>query len=144
MFPKAQQAIFDETQPKVVIGYAQTENPVEAVLEFGELVAVDLPIEKVTRLITSFMLTLICRRSKSGNAPVFFSRFRGLAADRLWHANASISSKIDQAFAIIVLNNVLLEKNTPTRCKLQLIFLAKVRSLCISGEEDTLLNDSQL
>lgn len=52
--PLYHQAIVDEAQVNSTIDYLQTSNPVAAVRVIVDTVAVDPPIARVTRLITSF------------------------------------------------------------------------------------------
>ena len=72
--PPDQQAMVDEAQAKSTIDFLQTSDPVAAVRDIVDTVAVDLPIAMVTRLISSFQKVTSCRRSKNEDLRVFVSR----------------------------------------------------------------------
>ena len=98
-----------------------------AIREIIELIAVDLPIAVVSRLIASFNKVTSCRRRRSEDLNTFVSRFRGLAADHLMHGGLSSSSQVGEVLAITLLNNASLSDETLTNAKLQLISLAQAR-----------------
>ena len=63
-YPPDQQAMLDEAQAKGTIDYLQTSDPVGAVHDIVMAVAIDPPIDMVTRLISSFQKVTSCRRQK--------------------------------------------------------------------------------
>ena len=129
--PSAQQSIVDVAQALRTIDFKQNDQ-VAAVRNIVNLIAIDLSIAMVSRLINSFHKVSACRRKKNEDLLVFVSRFRGLAAEHLMHSNASTSSQIGEFLAFILLNNANLEDGTLTNAKLQLISLAEARAVEVS------------
>ena len=125
--PADQQAMVDEAQAKGTIDYLQTSDPVSAVRDIVDTVAIDPPIAMVSRLISSFQKVTSCRCSKNEDLRVFVSRFRGLAASHLLHANASSSSQIGEVLAVTLLNNANLDEGTLMNATSALITHAEAR-----------------
>jgi hypothetical protein len=71
----------------------------------------------------------------------FTSRFWGLAADHLMHANASSTSQTAEILAILLLTNSLLPDDTLTAAKLELISSAKSRQLHSNSQKVVLSED---
>jgi hypothetical protein len=76
----------------------------------------------VSRLINTFGKITSCKRKAKEYLNQFSSRFWGLTADNLMHANASSSSKTTEMLAII-------PDDTLTAAKLELIRIAASRQL---------------
>ena len=136
----SQRSIVDEAQARGAINFRQ-ENQLKAVEEIVKLLATDPPMAIVSRLISTFSKVTSCKRKPKEDLNQFTSRFWGLAADHLMHANASSSSQTAEMLAIILLNNSLLPDDTLTAAKLELIRIAESRQLpsnsqtVISSEE---------
>lgn len=90
----------DETQLKGVVDYHQTDDPVKAVLEIVDVVAIDPPIAVVTWLINSFNKVSYIRRKNNKDFSTFSSRFRSAAAENLQKTNVTPSSQVGQVLAI--------------------------------------------
>jgi hypothetical protein len=126
--PTSQRSIVDETQKRGAINFRQ-ENQLEAVAEIVKLLATDPPMAIVSRLINTFRKVIFCKSKPKEDINEFISRFWGLAADHMIHANASTSSQTAEILDIILLNNSLLPDDTLTAAKLQLIRIAESRQV---------------
>jgi hypothetical protein len=126
--PASQRSIVDEAQARGAINFRQ-ENQLKAVEEIVKLLATDPPMAIVSRLINTFSKVISCKRKPKEDINEFTSRFWGLAADHLMHANASTSSQTAEMLAIILLNNSLLPDDTLTAAKLELIRIAESRQV---------------
>jgi hypothetical protein len=105
--PSSHRSIVDEAQARGIIDFRQS-NQLTAVEEIVKILATDPPMAIVSRLITTFTKVTTCKRKPKEDLTQFTSRFWGLAADHLIHANASTSSQTAEMLAIILLNNALL------------------------------------
>jgi hypothetical protein len=126
--PASQRSIVDEAQARGAINFRQ-EDQLKAVEEIVKLLATDPPMAIVSRLINTFSKVISCKRKPKEDLNQFTSRFWGLAADHLMHANASSSSQTAEMLAIILLNNSLLPDDTLTAAKLELIRIAESRQV---------------
>jgi hypothetical protein len=96
----------------------------------------------VSRLIATFTKVTTCKRKPKEDLNQFTSRFWGLAADHLMHANASTSSQTAEMLSILLLNNALLPDETLTAAKLELIRIAEPRQVsCPNSKEDVTNED---
>jgi hypothetical protein len=96
----------------------------------------------VSRLIRTFTKVTTCNRKPKEDLNQFTSRFWGLAADHLMHANASNSSQTAEMLAIILLNNALLPDETLTAAKLELIRITESRQVSSpNNREDVTYED---
>jgi hypothetical protein len=118
--PASQRSIVDEAQARGAINFRQ-ENQHKPVEETVKLLATDPPMAIVSRLINTFSRVTSFKRMAKEDLKQFTSRFWGLAADHLMHANASSSSQTAEILAILLLNNSLLPDDTLTAAKLELI-----------------------
>lgn len=126
--PDVQKAIVDESESKGHLDYFQMFDPVQATLSIVKLVALDPPISMVTRLNASYRKFTSCYRDSNEKLSSFVSRFGGLAANHLLHANTSWSSQIGELLGITLLNNAIVEERTLTNANLQLISHAEAPS----------------
>jgi hypothetical protein len=126
--PTSQRSIFDKAQARGVINSRQ-ENQLNAVEEVVKLLATDPPMAIVYRLINTFSNVIFCKRKPKDDIKTFTSRFWGLSADHLMHANAFTSGQTAEMLAIILLNNSLLPDDTLTAAKLELIRIAESRQV---------------
>jgi hypothetical protein len=95
----------------------------------------------VSRLITTFTKVTTCKRKPKEDLNQFTSRFWGLAADHLMHANASTSSQTAEILAIILLNNALLTDETLTAANLELIRIAESRQVSSPNSKEDVTNE---
>jgi hypothetical protein len=126
--PTSQRSIVDEAQARGAINFRQ-ENQLKAVEEIVKLLATDPRMAIVSRLINTFSKVISCKRKPKEDINECTSRFWGLAADHLMHADASTSSQTAEMLAIILLNNYLLPDDTMTAAKLELIRIAESRQV---------------
>lgn len=97
----------------------------KGIKEFVELIAEDPPITMVSKLISSFNKNSSCHRRKNSELYFLVSRFQGLAAEHLMHANSSSSSQVGDVLAITLLNNSSLEECFWTQANRNIIQLAE-------------------
>ena len=128
--PEAQRARVDEEIANGNISLSDNDdvgNPIKVVLSIVNLVAIDPPTARVTRLFSSYQDVMNCGIRRDENLSNFVSHFRGLADKQLMHAHASPSSQTGQVLAITLLNNVNLDEGTLINAKSDLIKYAKNR-----------------
>lgn len=92
-----------------------------------ELIAFDLPIAVVSRLIGSLNRLTTCSHCKDEPLDIPISRFVEVAADPVLHGVLSSSSQVGEVLPITLFNNSLLTDEKFTNAKLQLIALAEAR-----------------
>ena len=137
--PEAQKSLVDDEVEKGRIDLYKDDDPVKTVLAMVNIVAVDSPIAKVTRLISTYQKVVSCQRRKDESFATFASRFRGLASKHLRYCDASPSSQVGQVLAITLLNNARLDEIVLTNAKMQLISLAQDRAKNDSKDDDPMI-----
>lgn len=117
----------DEAQSKVLVDFHQRENPIKAVLDILNVLAVDQPFVVVTKLINSLKRSL--RFDERKTKIYLHLRLAVLepATDHLQHISATPSSQVGQFLVITLLDKPNLIGNVLTNAKVQLISLAQQR-----------------
>jgi hypothetical protein len=122
--PASQRSIADEAQARGAINFRQ-ENQLKAVERIAKTLAADPPMAIVSRILNTYSKVISCKRKPKREVNQFSSRFWGIAADHLMHANTSTPSQTAEMLDIILLENSLLPDDTMTTAKLDLVRIAE-------------------
>lgn len=132
----------DDNAQKINIIDCKQGDQLQAVKKISQLISVHPLVYIVTRLISSLIKVMQCKRSRDDKRKVFVPCFRSLAAKQRLYVGFSMTSTVSEIPATTLLSNAILSDETLTNAILQLIPIAEARKNHDPEDEVTVSRDA--